>query len=311
MSKSTQRIYAMLIAVPAALVLTAVSALLVTDYVTRLRQAPQDAKTIERLKISGVYEPDAEAQLTAEFDRSAAQSLQRDLDHRRKAWIIIVSATVFLLASNWYMALNPRKLPPKSVTATARTARMRLTAAQDSPHRPGRAKSPFSDDAPPRDDIDFSIIDRIIERLGREPEQAIAVIQAIQQRFRYLPDAALRHVCEHTEITPAQISGVSSFYAQFRRSPVGRHIIKVCHGTACHVAGARIITDEVRRFLEIAADADTDPRREFTMDEVACLGCCSLAPVMMVDDVIAGNLTPVEARDCVAEWRAEAAPWAK
>jgi NADH:ubiquinone oxidoreductase subunit E len=106
----------------------------------------------------------------------------------------------------------------------------------------------------------------------------------------------LARVCERTEITAAQIAGTSSFYARFRRSPVGRHVVRVCHGTACHVAGAEQITQELRRHLGIEADADTDPSRRFTIDVVACLGCCSLAPVMMVEEDTVGRLTPASAR---------------
>ena len=114
-----------------------------------------------------------------------------------------------------------------------------------------------------------------------------------------LPDEALQRVCELTEITPAQIAGTSSFYAQFRRSPVGKHVVRVCHGTACHVSGARQITDELRRHLQIPDGEDTDRDRMFTIDEVACFGCCSLAPVMMVDEHTAGNLTPTTACDAL------------
>ena len=114
-----------------------------------------------------------------------------------------------------------------------------------------------------------------------------------------LPDEALRRLCELTEITPAEISGTSSFYGQFRRSPLGKHLVRVCHGTACHVSGARQVTEELRRYLTIPEGADTDAARMFTIDEVACLGCCSLAPVLMVDSHTAGRLTPSSACDAL------------
>ncbi|HEY3440745.1 MAG TPA: NAD(P)H-dependent oxidoreductase subunit E [Paludibaculum sp.] len=149
--------------------------------------------------------------------------------------------------------------------------------------------------------IDLAFVDDVVAREGRGPEAAIPILQAIQAHFRYLPDEALRRVCELTEITPAQIAGTSSFYSRFRRSPVGEHIVRVCHGTACHVAGARQITDELRRELKIAEGEDTDPSRTFTIEEVACLGCCSLAPVVMVGEHTAGNLTPATACDALGE----------
>ena len=95
---------------------------------------------------------------------------------------------------------------------------------------------------------------------------------------------------------PAQIAGTSSFYSQFRRSPVGRRVVRVCHGTACHVAGADQITEELRRHLDIPPNEDTDSQRLFTLDKVACVGCCSLAPVMMIEEDTAGRLTPATAR---------------
>ncbi len=96
-------------------------------------------------------------------------------------------------------------------------------------------------------------------------------------------------------MTPAQVEGVASFYSQFRRLPVGRHLVSVCHGTACHVAGAEGITDALHRHLRLAGDADTDASRTFTVQKVACLGCCSLAPVMRIDGRTYGHLTPESA----------------
>src|SRR5205085_1358175 len=142
----------------------------------------------------------------------------------------------------------------------------------------------------------------LIGEHGRSPEAAILILQAIQTHYRYLPDEALRRVCDLTEITAAQIAGTSSFYHQFRRSPVGKHIVRVCHGTACHVSGARQIADELRRHLAIPDGEDTDAARMFTVEEVACLGCCSLAPVLMVDSQTAGRLTPAAAANALARF---------
>jgi NADH-quinone oxidoreductase subunit F len=138
-------------------------------------------------------------------------------------------------------------------------------------------------------------VDELVAREGRGKEAAIILLQAIQGHYRYLPDEALHRLCELTEITPAEVAGTSSFYGQFRRSPVGKHVVRVCHGTACHVAGARQITEELRRHLGIPEGADTDAARQFTVDEVACLGCCSLAPVLTVDGHTSGRLTPASA----------------
>ena len=90
-------------------------------------------------------------------------------------------------------------------------------------------------------------------------------------------------------------------------APVGEHIVKVCHGTACHVAGARQVTDELRRYLDIPEGQDTDPSRQFTVEEVACVGCCSLAPVLMVDEHTAGRLKPNTASAALKPFEKETA----
>ncbi|HIE26732.1 TPA: 4Fe-4S dicluster domain-containing protein [Candidatus Poribacteria bacterium] len=140
-------------------------------------------------------------------------------------------------------------------------------------------------------EIDLSFIDKIVEKIGRGPEAVIPILQAIQEHYRYLPDEVLQHVCEITQITPAQITGVSTFYSQFRHQPVGKHIINVCHGTACHVKGASSVDDAFRRHLGVSGDDDTDADGLFTIQKVACLGCCTLAPVVQIDLVTYGHLT--------------------
>jgi len=139
--------------------------------------------------------------------------------------------------------------------------------------------------------VDLGCVDEIVAKLGAERFRAIPILQAIQDRFRYLPLDALVRVCEITEITPSQIAGISSFYAQFRHLPVGEHLVSVCHGTACHVAGADSITEALRRHLRLEGIRDTDDQGLFTVQKVGCLGCCSLAPVMRIDHRTYGHLT--------------------
>ncbi|MDX9973050.1 MAG: NAD(P)H-dependent oxidoreductase subunit E [FCB group bacterium] len=133
-------------------------------------------------------------------------------------------------------------------------------------------------------------IDDIVESIGRSPDCAIPILQAIQDRYRFLPEPALLRVCEITDITPAAIEGVASFYAQFRRTPVGRHTISVCDGTACHVKGATEVYDAVVKQLSLGAGQDTDAKGEFTVRKVACLGCCTLAPAVQIDEVTYGHV---------------------
>ncbi|MEI6972111.1 MAG: NAD(P)H-dependent oxidoreductase subunit E, partial [bacterium] len=107
-------------------------------------------------------------------------------------------------------------------------------------------------------EMDLNMVDEIVAECGRAPAAVIPILQRIQDRYHYLPEAALRRVCELTDITPASIAGVSTFYSQFRHKPVGRHIISVCHGTACHVKGSERIHDAIVRHLKIGNGADTD-----------------------------------------------------
>jgi len=140
-------------------------------------------------------------------------------------------------------------------------------------------------------DVDLTFVAEAVGRIGRSPEAVIPILQAIQDHYRYLPPEALRRVCDLTEITPALVAGVSTFYTQFRHQPMGRHLISVCHGTACHVKGAGPVHDALLRHLRIAEPQDTDPDGVFTIRSVACLGCCTLAPVMQIDHITYGHLT--------------------
>jgi NADH-quinone oxidoreductase subunit F len=135
-------------------------------------------------------------------------------------------------------------------------------------------------------------IDQIIARTGKDPEMVIPILHAIQDKYHYLPGPALEEVCRISGITPAAISGVSTFYSQFRHTPVGEHIIRVCCGTACHVKGADLVHEAFLRELHIPENNDTDPQRQFTLQRVACLGCCTLAPVVQIDTKTYGHVTP-------------------
>jgi len=140
--------------------------------------------------------------------------------------------------------------------------------------------------------LDLQQVDEILDATGRESRHVVAILQAIQERFGYLPQAALMRVCERTEITPEQITGVATFYAQFRLRPAGRHNVKVCVGTACHVMGADAVVDALHDHLQIPDGGDTDPDRVFTVERVACLGCCMLAPAVQIDEITYGPVRP-------------------
>jgi NADH:ubiquinone oxidoreductase subunit F (NADH-binding)/NADH:ubiquinone oxidoreductase subunit E/Pyruvate/2-oxoacid:ferredoxin oxidoreductase delta subunit len=141
-------------------------------------------------------------------------------------------------------------------------------------------------------------IDAIVETTGIGPEAVIPILQAIQTKYRYLPHDALERVCEVTDITPASIEGVATFYTQFRRDPVGKHLISLCDGTACHVKGSEDIHESISDELGIAKGGDTDADGNYTIQKVACLGCCSLAPALKIDQTTYANVK-YEAVDAV------------
>src|SRR5512145_1439587 len=97
----------------------------------------------------------------------------------------------------------------------------------------------------------IEIVDQIVEEKGKSAEMVIPILQAIQEKFNYLPEEALKRVCDTTDIKASNIHGISTFYSQFRLSKVGKHIIKVCTGTACHVKGAMLVYDAFRRSLKL------------------------------------------------------------
>jgi NADH:ubiquinone oxidoreductase subunit E len=130
-----------------------------------------------------------------------------------------------------------------------------------------------------------------IKETGDGEEAAIPLLQKIQNYCGYLPREAMNLVVEHTKIHANKLYGIATFYAQFRLKPRGRHLIKVCHGTACHVRGADKINTALQQSLNLAPGEETSHDNAYTVENVACLGCCSLAPVMSIDDEVHGPLS--------------------
>lgn len=154
-------------------------------------------------------------------------------------------------------------------------------------------------------EIELRNIDTIIEEHGREQKAVIPILQAIQGQYNYLPEDALKRVCETTEITPAMITGVASFYSQFRFEPAGKHIIKVCVGTACHVKGAEKVYDSIRRELKLEDGKDTNESGYYTVEKVNCLGCCTLAPVVQIDNITYGHVASATVNEVIADFEVE------
>jgi NADH-quinone oxidoreductase subunit E len=135
----------------------------------------------------------------------------------------------------------------------------------------------------------------ILGAFERRPESLIALLQAVQAHLGYLPPEALGTVARHARVPRSRAFGVASFYSQFRFHPVGRQRVAVCRGTACHVGGARMILEELERTIGIA-EGQTRDDMEYSLETVACIGCCGLAPCLSVNDEVSAKLTPKKVR---------------
>jgi NADH-quinone oxidoreductase subunit F len=148
----------------------------------------------------------------------------------------------------------------------------------------------------------ISVVEEVVKTTGRDAEKVILILQEVQKKLNWLPSEALKHICKITDITPEQISGVSTFYSQFRHIPAGKHTVKICAGTACHVKGAPLISDAFKRALHIDDSRNTSPDNMFSIEEVACLGCCTLAPVVQIDEKTYGHVKPTQAEDILKDF---------
>lgn len=144
----------------------------------------------------------------------------------------------------------------------------------------------------------------IIEKYRHKKGNLIPLLQGTQQLYGYIPAGAFRLIAKETGLNLSDMYGVATFYSQFRLHPVGKHIIKVCHGTACHVQNATSITEALEEGLQVK-DGETTQDGLFTLESVACLGCCSLAPVMMIGDETYGKLTGKSAVKIIKDIRME------
>lgn len=151
------------------------------------------------------------------------------------------------------------------------------------------------------DDLTTQVAD-LIDKYGHAPKSAIPLLLALQERYNYLPKAALRQITDTSDISAADITGIASFYSQFRLQPGGKHFINVCTGTACHVKGAGRVWDTLKTNLKLAEHQDTDRDRIFTVRKVACLGCCTLAPVLQIDQITYGHVAPRQIPDILNDY---------
>ncbi|MBQ2829286.1 MAG: NADH-quinone oxidoreductase subunit NuoE [Clostridia bacterium] len=138
---------------------------------------------------------------------------------------------------------------------------------------------------------DLSLLDEVLKNYKNTKGSLITVLQKAQEIYGYLPTDVIYRIAEEMSLTPAKVMGVATFYTQFRFKPVGKYLIMLCQGTACHVNGSERIEKAIKEELGIS-DGETTDDGLFTLKNVACLGCCSLSPVMMINEETYGSLTP-------------------
>ncbi len=150
--------------------------------------------------------------------------------------------------------------------------------------------------------IDLSLITDIVDELCSVKGSLITILQKTQDIYGYLPKEAIIYISEKTNIAESEIMGVATFYTQFRLAPVGKYLIMLCQGTACHVNSSELILQTIKEELNID-DGETTEDGLFTLKCVACLGCCSLSPAMMINDNTYGSLTPDKTKKILKELR--------
>jgi len=141
-------------------------------------------------------------------------------------------------------------------------------------------------------------IDQIMDKWGRDPEYVIEMLQDVQDTYRHLPEDALRHIAHTLDVPLNRLYHIGTFFSSFSLEEKGKHLIQVCMGTACHVKGAPAVLDAFARELGVPPGGTTADKK-FTVEGVRCLGCCSLAPVVAVDDQYYGGVTVSQVADII------------
>ena len=144
--------------------------------------------------------------------------------------------------------------------------------------------------------VDLKLLKTTLTKYKGSKGNLITILQKAQEIYGYLPMSVLKYVAQKTGVKPAKVYSVATFYTQFRLKPVGENLIMLCKGTACHVNGANSIEEAIAEELNIR-DGETTEDNLFTLNNVACLGCCSLSPVMMINEETYGHLTPKKAKE--------------
>ena len=147
-------------------------------------------------------------------------------------------------------------------------------------------------------------IREVLSQYDKDKSHLIPILQKVQQAFGYLPPIATQKVASHLRMTDVQVFGVASFYNHFRFSPLGKHPIQMCMGTACHMVGGGLVLEALERTLDIKVGGITEGR-EFSLDRVACIGCCGLAPVMVIGEKIYPKMSSTKVDEALVNLKME------
>ena len=147
----------------------------------------------------------------------------------------------------------------------------------------------------------FNKVMEILERYEYSANKIIPILQAVQEEYRYLPQEVLTFIATSLDVSPARLYGVATFYSHFSLEPKGKHILRMCDGTACHVRGSGAIINALRDKLGLSAKKITTDDMMYTFETVSCLGACGLAPVMVINEQVYGQVTPEKAVELIKE----------
>lgn len=153
-------------------------------------------------------------------------------------------------------------------------------------------------------ELDFSRVDEIIEQTSNKKGALIPVLQKVQKVYGYVPEESIERIADGLHVYPADVYGVLTFYSQFKLKPRGEYIVRVCAGTACHVKGSARIAEDLVNKLHVAV-GDTTEDKKFTLETVACVGACALAPVVIVNEDVHAKMTSDETRKMITSLQKE------
>jgi len=284
----------------AAMTLLAAIVVLLVDWAVGTRTSRTFADRMEQIEDEARDDPAAAARFDEEAETQTAVSLRRRQRQHYAGVTALISAAVGIAL----LKVSKPSLPavPRNVTDAVASRSHSQPEVNDDDAGGSRSETSNSGSetvvAAP---VDLSPLGAMVERIGSEQRHLVPLLHAVNEHYHFLPPPALQQLAQLTGIPYDQVFGVASFYPRFRMRPRGKHLVQVCRGTACHVAGADHILEELRRELNIPVGEDTDPAGNATIEAVGCLGCCTLAPVVEVDDQIEGH-TSVDRLPDIVDW---------